>query len=318
MVLKLKLVTKHLIRACLLQMRQTVNPVREENFLQGVQNAKHKIEDNLLQMSLNIKSEVDENLDLKLANPNFPSPTNTSKKYCTNTPVEKSQSVPCLLPPIVQALSSDKSSPIPCIPLFASGLNSPESKPYPVNPPLTPVYILPYPWFVPVPYHHDGDSHHDPSAAENGKYNIFTEGVSPNSGTTESRHSTFTLQAKAEESNSKETEPGSNRTPLLHMSNGNGVFEGHATENLQALSLNNLSDPANMLSTGKHEPWFVQDSSQLQSRSLCSASQMNTDPTFFFPIKITEHVVAAAEARKRRKELTKFKNFTGRQYRLPC
>ncbi|CAM8965183.1 unnamed protein product [Rhodiola kirilowii] len=313
------------------QMCHSVNPVREENFLQVVQNVKPKVEENFLQMALNIKSEVEENLELKLAHPGMSSPKNSSLPNPNNTQMNCSQLATCLLPS-TQSLNSDQSAPpMACVagpaalPLFASGLNSSEQKPCTISSPMTPVYILPYPWFLPVPYHHDAEIRHETRAAENGKCDTvtvsspFNGSFSSNNQTlVENHHLTLPLKAKAEVSGSNENRPGTS-TPFFHMvdGNGSGVFGGHGTGNFR-ISPPGTPGPDHMLSNAKPEQWFVQDSSQQGSRGLCSVPQINKEAAFFFPIKMTEHAVAAAEARKRRKEISRFKNFTGRQYRLPC
>uniref|UniRef100_A0A7N0UZ68 BZIP domain-containing protein n=1 Tax=Kalanchoe fedtschenkoi TaxID=63787 RepID=A0A7N0UZ68_KALFE len=314
---------------------QSVKPVREENFLQVVQNVKPKVEENLLQMSLNIKPDDEENLELKLAHPGASSPRNTSRPYCNNTQTKRSQLTPCLLPPIVQSLSMDKSAHMPCVampttlPIFAPGLNSSDQKPYTLGSPLTPVYILPYPWFLPVPYHHDGEAHHEPpGGADEGKHNNTITVSSPCNGSfkgtlVDSQFSALPLKAKAEVSCSKENGHGpgtsSSGTPFLHMidGTGTGVFGAHASGSVRIPSPS-TSNPSHVSPDAKTEQWFSQDASQSESRSICSVAQANKETALFFPIKMTDHTVAAAEARKRRKELTRFKNFPGRQCRLPC
>ncbi|EXC26927.1 Transcription factor HBP-1a [Morus notabilis] len=203
------------------------------------------------------------------------------------------------------------------------------------NGPETPLYIFPCPWFFP---------HLDPGTLLQSQSSIFQKNKqdetstnnqqSPTSSRTpphwENQHSHMHTKVKTEPSGSLEARTNNDLNEHLAevaQDGGDQQTGSHLKGSFskEALVTPLLIKPVVIPSTIKHESGPQLDSTHhiKTSAEVCHATPaMALLEKFREPIiyscKKSAEVVAAAEARKRRKELTKLKNLHGRQCRMHC
>ncbi|KAF3944427.1 hypothetical protein ACB098_09G050300 [Castanea mollissima] len=197
-----------------------------------------------------------------------------------------------------------------------------------VNGPRTPFYVLPYPWFFPLPDHGNGVQPHPSIGMENKQdetshNNQYSASSSSNTVVhVENHHCPLPIKVKTEATASTEARPTNdlNKTPVGCPSDGGGQHTVvHSKEMLFTLAPQDCVQPA---STVNHENRLQSDYtlSEKPSKSchIVTALPEKKQESAIYPNKKLTDAVAAAEARKRRKELTKLKNLNGRQCRMHC
>uniref|UniRef100_A0A2N9IE48 BZIP domain-containing protein n=1 Tax=Fagus sylvatica TaxID=28930 RepID=A0A2N9IE48_FAGSY len=197
-----------------------------------------------------------------------------------------------------------------------------------VNGPRTPYYVLPCPWFFPLPDQGNGLQPHPSIVMENkhdetSDNNQHSASSSPNTvAHVENHHCSLPIKVKKEATVSTEDRPANdlNETPVGCPLDGGGQHTGaHSMEMLFAPAPQDCVRPA---CTIKHENRLQSDYTPSENPStschIVSALPENKQESAIYPNKKLMDAVAAAEARKRRKELTKLKNLNGRQCRMHC
>lgn len=199
-----------------------------------------------------------------------------------------------------------------------------------VSGPRTPLYVVSCPWFFPGPDHGNG-LHAQPSFSFKHRQdgtslnNLCCGSSSPTAAAPmENRHSSLSIIVKSETTSSEEVRVINdlNETPVGFTLYGGGQCEGtHPKEMIltpvpptsvtPAVAVKNEAGQKSEYALGAHG--ICAKASQLR----CVLPEKNQDP-FTFPSKKLVDAASAAEARRRRKELTKLKNLHGRQCRLNC
>ncbi|KAA8516697.1 hypothetical protein F0562_016797 [Nyssa sinensis] len=198
-----------------------------------------------------------------------------------------------------------------------------------INGPGTPLYMLPCSWFFPFP-DHGNRVHPQPSSH---LYDIQNETSLDNQCSAssssksiahiENHHSLMPFKIKTEASTSTEAIPSDNlhETPYGFPPDGGRQFIGHHSEGMALMPAPlKAVRPA---ATAKHEngpqPDYIPNAkavSSTVSHTVDALPEKNPE-SIFCPKKLVDSV-AASEARKRRKELTKLKNIHCRQFRMHC
>ncbi|KAJ4850694.1 hypothetical protein Tsubulata_005801 [Turnera subulata] len=204
----------------------------------------------------------------------------------------------------------------------------PAEKPINTNGVRTPLYILPCPWFFPVPdtggalhqpcfglKHQGGSSAHDPcSGSSSSKTAVLGE----------SQCSSLPVRVKSETTSLVEHRiiNDLNETPAGFSLDGDGQSAGPQPKEMTFAPLPPSSISHKVGVKNESGPEY----SNCSPNDVCAkASRGDTcllgkrQDLFKFPSKkAAGDAVAAAEARRRRKELTKLKNLHGRQCRMNC
>jgi hypothetical protein len=181
-----------------------------------------------------------------------------------------------------------------------------------VNGPRTPLYVLPYPWFFPLPDLGNGVQpqpssigmeNKDDETSDSNQYDASSS--SKIVSDEENPYCFFPVKVKTEASGSTEVRPPNdlNKIPVGFPPDGGGQHTAASTVKHENRPLSD--DPPNIAtpSTACH---------------IGSALPEKKQESVSYPSKKLIDVVSAAEARKRRKELTKLKNLHGRQCRMRC
>ncbi|KAF5473819.1 hypothetical protein F2P56_005774 [Juglans regia] len=199
-----------------------------------------------------------------------------------------------------------------------------------VNGPRTSLYVLPCPWFFPHPGHGNGRQP-EPSTDMKDEQDETSHdnhyGVSSSTkfvAYVENHHCSLPVEVKTEASGSTEARPANddlNETPVGLPPNGGDQNTGAHSEEI--LFTPALLDCFQRASTMKHENRPQLDYTrdiETPSTACCIASALpeKKQKSTVYPNRKLIDVVAAAEARKRRKELTKLKNLHVRQCRMHC
>lgn len=199
-----------------------------------------------------------------------------------------------------------------------------------VSGPRTPLYVVSCPWFFPGPDHGNG-LHAQPSFSFKHRQdgislnNLCCGSSSPKAAAPmENRHSSLSIIVKSETTSSEEVRVINdlNETPVGFTLYGGGQCEGtHPKEMIltpvpptsvtPAVAVKNEAGQKSEHAFGANG--ICTKASQLR----CVLPEKNQDP-FKFPSKKLVDAASAAEARRRRKELTKLKNLHGRQCRFNC
>ncbi|CAK7343410.1 unnamed protein product [Dovyalis caffra] len=199
-----------------------------------------------------------------------------------------------------------------------------------VSGPRTPLYIVSCPWFFPGPDHGNG-LHAQPSFSfkhvQDGTSvnNLCCGSSSPKAAARmENRHSSLSIKVKSETASSAEGRVINdlNETPVGFTRDGGGQCEGPHPKEMIPTSLPLTSVTPTI--AVKDEPGPKSEYA-FGANGICTKAshlmsvlpEKNQDP-FKFPSKKLVDAAEAAEARRRRKELTKLKNLHGRQCRFNC
>ena len=201
------------------------------------------------------------------------------------------------------------------------------------NGPRTPFYILPYPWFFPQPDHGHAvqsqssnfQKHEQEETSTNNQCSVTSSRAASH---LETPHSFLPIRVKTEPCGSLEARitDDLNELPAGFLPDG---------DDQQTLSRDNgrasrepsiASSPVKCMpatTSAKHEkglqldsPYHIKTSSEV--RHTPSSPPDNYCEPIIDSWKKSAEAIAAAEARKRRKELTKLKNLHGRQCRMHC
>ncbi|CAN6577456.1 unnamed protein product [Malus baccata var. baccata] len=249
---------------------------------------------------------------------------------------------PLFWPSIIQASNSTQVQHIPQNPIaIPSNISLPangaadssleQDNPSNINGARAPLYVFPCPWFIP---HFDNGNGLQPqsSLCLNNKQEetSFNNQFSANSSSRtvaqlDNHQSSFPVRLKTEDSPSIEGRPSCdlNETPAQFPLDGGDRHTGpHPMENgckeifPSAASLNH----SGVASCIKNENGFESDFTVTTLNSYHKFSALpdkNSEP-IIYPTRKLADANAAAEARKRRKNLTKLKSLHGRQCRTQC
>ncbi|KAJ9184447.1 hypothetical protein P3X46_004173 [Hevea brasiliensis] len=201
-----------------------------------------------------------------------------------------------------------------------------QENPMIVNGPRTPLYIVSCPWFFPVPDHGNG-SHPQPSLGlkhiQDGTFvndQCSSSSSSKAAALTVNQLSPLPEKVKLEATGSTEVRVINdlNETPVGFPPDGGGRCLGsHSKETTTSPVM--VGSVAVKNENGLQSEFFPHvDGICTKSRQLISAFPGKNQDPFKFPSKKLVDAAAAAEARRRRKELTKFKNLHNRQCRMNC
>ncbi|KAB2607757.1 transcriptional activator hacA-like [Pyrus ussuriensis x Pyrus communis] len=200
-----------------------------------------------------------------------------------------------------------------------------------INGARTPLYVFPCPWFIP---HFDNGNGLQPQSSlclnnkqeETSFNNQYSSSSSSGAATQLDNHQpSLPVRLKTEDSASNEGRPSHdlNETPAqFPLDEGDQHTGPHPKENgckeifVSPSSLNH----AGVASCIKHENGFEPDYTVTVDNSYHKFSALpekNSEPIVYPTGKLAD-AIAAAEARKRRKKLTKLKNLHGRQCRTQC
>ncbi|KAG6619060.1 hypothetical protein I3842_Q109800 [Carya illinoinensis] len=190
-----------------------------------------------------------------------------------------------------------------------------------------PLYVLPFPWFFPLP---GPGNRLQPLPSTGMKYEQGEASRSNHNASSfskfiahvENRHCSLPIEVKTEVSGSSEVRPDNdlNETPIGFPLDGVSQHTGaNSEEILYTPASLDCSQPA---STIKHEnmsqsAYAPNIETTSTARPIASALPEKQESAVF-PGKKLIDTVAAAEARKRRKELTKLKNLHGRPCQMHC
>ncbi|XVF55679.1 hypothetical protein PTKIN_Ptkin06aG0056400 [Pterospermum kingtungense] len=202
-----------------------------------------------------------------------------------------------------------------------------QENPINVNGPKNPLYVVPYPWFFSLPDHGNG-LHPQPACGSNNikdetsVNNRFSTGCSLKSSFVREEEYNSSLPIKAEKDayGSVEASPDNlNCTPVRLSSDGGGQCTKFQIKKEEGLVPTPLCSAG---TTSVIEQENMQDhvvNTEVVPIRAChfvgALPEENQESTNCMSKKALD-AVAAAEARKRRKELTKLKNFNGRQCRV--
>ncbi|KAM5559537.1 hypothetical protein ABKV19_020946 [Rosa sericea] len=294
-----------------------------------------------VQMAKARKAEVeetpDENMSAYVQIP-LSSPTNPPLFLFNRPPF-----TPVFWPSIIQSSNSIQLQQVPQNPMtIPSNISLPCNgtadsshelgNPINVNGSRTPLYVFPCPWFFP---HFDNGNGLQPqsSCLENKKEGAFfnnqcsASSSSRTAAQLDNNQSTFPVRLDTEASGSMEAGPRTdlNENPAQFPLDGGDQHTGfHPKENgSREIFQSPLLNHGGVASTIKHENGLESDFSANTEKSstachpFSSLPEKNSEPIIYPSRKIAD-AIAAAEARKRRKKLTKLKNLHGRQCRMQC
>ncbi|XP_041028836.1 uncharacterized protein LOC121268576 isoform X1 [Juglans microcarpa x Juglans regia] len=196
-----------------------------------------------------------------------------------------------------------------------------------VNGKRAPLYVLPCPWFFPLP---GPGNRLQPLPSTGMKYeqgetsrsNHNSSSSSKSIAHVENRHCSLPIEVKTEASGSSEARPANdlNETPIGFPLDGVSQHTGaNSEEILYTPASLDCSRPA---STIKHENMsqsaYAPNIETTSTARLIASALPEKQESAVFPGKKLIDAVAAAGVRKRRKELTKLKNLHGRQCQMHC
>lgn len=293
-----------------------------------------------VQMAKAKKTEVEETPDENMSSYVLPSssPTN-SPLFLFNRP----SFTPVFWPSIIQSSNSIQLQQVSQNPMaIPSNISLPSNgtadsshelgNPININGTRTPLYVFPCPWFFP---HFDNGNGLQPqsSCLENKQKGAFFNNQYSASSSSRSvsqldnHQSAFPVRLDTEASGSMEARPRTDlhETAAQFPLDGGDHYTGfHPKENgSREIFLSPLLNHGRVASTIKHENGLESDYSANTEKSLTASHsfsalpEKNSEPIIYPNRKIAD-AIAAAEARKRRKKLTKLKNLHGRQCRMQC
>ncbi|KAF8397860.1 hypothetical protein HHK36_016785 [Tetracentron sinense] len=286
------------------------------------------------QMAKKIKAEVVETTE-EPASTHMESPTSSSTKLpllvYNGPPI-----TPLLWPSIIQHNNPIQTQPVPQNavsskdPMPADGKLYPsheQGSPLNLNGPRIPIYILTCPWFFP---HGNGPHPHHPKSCGQGDnrdedFNKQQDVGSSSKamGNVEKMQPSLPIKVKTDASCFTEAKPTNNllETAVQVQPVGGQLLGPHPKGVILM--------PAPLRSL--RPSFIVKDENGLQPDStpkeeavpstddhILNAFSVNSQGLSTYPSKKLVDAAAAAEARKRRKELTKLKNLHGRQLRMHC
>ncbi|XWS66710.1 hypothetical protein CRYUN_Cryun05aG0223900 [Craigia yunnanensis] len=198
-----------------------------------------------------------------------------------------------------------------------------QENPINVNGPKTPLYIVPYPWFFSLPDHRNGlhpQLSCGPKDIEYGSSvnNQFSVGCSLKSVVHEEKYnSSLPIEVEKEAYGSIEASPSNlNCTPVRLPSDGGGQCTRFHIKEEVLVPTPLCSAGTTFVVEQENTPDRVVKMAPIRACHLIGAlPEENQESTNYTSKKVLD-AVAAAKARKRRKELTKLKNFHGRQCRV--
>ncbi|KAG2686541.1 hypothetical protein I3760_09G010300 [Carya illinoinensis] len=198
-----------------------------------------------------------------------------------------------------------------------------------VNGPRTLFYVLPCPWFFPLPGH-GNERQPEPSTGMKDEQDETSHdnhyGVCSSSkfvAHVENHHCSLPDEVKTEASGSTEARPAndSNETPVgLPQDGGDQNTGAHSEEISFTPALLDCFQRASSIKHKNRPQLEYTPDIETPSTACCIASALpeKKQKSTVYPNRKLIDVVAAAGARKRRKELTKLKNLHGRQCRMHC
>ncbi|XP_057981469.1 uncharacterized protein LOC131166872 [Malania oleifera] len=284
-----------------------------------------------VQVAKTIKAEVEEaSEEFKLA------PVELSA-YSSTLSHKNSQLTPFPWPPVSQSPTSVQpwdglqnstavSSEVPVPTLCKSELCQEQKSQLSVNGPRTPLYVLPCPWYFHHPEIRSGLYTPPPSSPKDkDETSVNNQHIASSSSkiTThiENPHSSLSMNIKTEVSNSLEAKPSSNlqEIPFGFLPDGGGHYmvphPGGMV--LMAAPLSSVRPPVSACHKNGLQAGSLALSSSM-SHFVSALPKRNQETTTMYPNKKLVDAIAAAEARRRRKEVTKLKNIHGRQFRTNC
>lgn len=192
----------------------------------------------------------------------------------------------------------------------------------------TPFYIVPCPWFVPL--HDNGNGFHPPPPDslksvqdETLRHNGYDACTSAQS-ITNMENLLFRAKANKEASGSTEVRTATdlNNIPVEFPPSGGGQHTGpHPREATSTQApLCSLGGTLMINHENVHRPDYTcnTEAISMKANHIANSLPEKKQESANYPSKKVVDAVAAAEARKRRKELTKLKSLHGRQCRLHC
>ncbi|XP_022743277.1 uncharacterized protein LOC111294280 [Durio zibethinus] len=197
-----------------------------------------------------------------------------------------------------------------------------QENPININGPRTPLYVVPYPWFFSLPDHRNG-LHPQPSCCpkdvkdESSVNNQFSAGCSLKSVVHEEKYnSSLSIEVEKEAYGSIEASPSKlNCTPVRLPPDGGGQCMGFNIKEEVLVPAPVCSAGTTFVVERENTPDHGVNTESAPIRAchcVGALPEENQESTNYTSKKVLD-AVAAAEARKRRKELTKLKNLHGRQ-----
>ncbi|XP_004303007.1 PREDICTED: uncharacterized protein LOC101299496 isoform X2 [Fragaria vesca subsp. vesca] len=295
-----------------------------------------------VQMSKARKAEVEETLDENMsAYVQIPSssPTNSPFVLFNRPPF-----TPVFWPSVIQSSNSIQLQQVPQNPMaIPSNISLPCNgtadsshelgNPISINGSRTPLYVIPCPWFFPQ-FEIGNGAQPQSSCPENKQEGAFfnnqgsASSLSRTAAQLDNNQSAFPVRLDVEASGSVEARPRTdlNENPAQFPLDGGDQHTGgfHPKENgPREIFLSPLLNHGGIASTIKNENGLESDFSANAEKSMTACHpfsalpEKNSEPIIYPSRKIAD-AIAAAEARKRRKKLTKLKNLHGRQCRMQC
>ncbi|KAF5750492.1 hypothetical protein HS088_TW03G00829 [Tripterygium wilfordii] len=281
-------------------------------------------------MAKMVKVELDETKgEPKSADVQMPKPPTTEPPFLlyNQHPFQPLSwpSIPQFSNPFLSPSVAPSNIPLPAIEKLGS--SRPENS-MNLNGPGTPIYILPCPWFFPMPDHGNG-VHPQPSCVfKNVHDKTAVDNCCSASSSSEiilhaqNHLSSFPIKLKSEPSHSTKARftADLNEIPPELPAEGGDQHTGPQANKI-ILPTRVLSALGQTL-TVEHEnathSQQVASSISTKATDIVSSLTENSRDRVNYSTKKLADTVAAAEARKRRKELTKLKNLHGRQCRMNC
>ena len=196
-----------------------------------------------------------------------------------------------------------------------------QENPININGPKTPLYVVPYPWVFSLPDHRSG-LHPRPSCGpkdiedESSVNNQFSARYSLKSDVHKEKYNSFLpIEVEKEAYGSIEANPSNLNctTPVRLSLDGGGQCIGYDIK--EEVLVPTLCSAGTTFVEQENTPDHVVDTEAAPIRAchfIGALPEENQESTNYTSKKVLD-AVAAAEARKRRKELTKLKNLHGRQ-----
>ncbi|XP_050381419.1 uncharacterized protein LOC126798479 isoform X2 [Argentina anserina] len=283
-----------------------------------------------------IEETADENMSAYMKIPSS-SPTN-SPLFLFNRP----PFTPVFWPSIIQSSNSIQLQQVPQNPMgipsnislscnvTADSSHEP-GNPININGSRTPMYVFPCPWFFP---HYENGNVLEPQSScleikQEGAF-FNSQGIASSSSRNavqlENNQSSFPVRLDTEASGTVETKPSTDLTenPAQFPDDRGDQHTGihHKEEESREMFLP-LLNRGGVSSNIKHESELQLDvganfeKSSTAGHPFSALTEKNSEP-IIYPSRKMADAIAAAEARKRRKKLTKLKNLHGRQCRMQC
>ncbi|GLT76268.1 hypothetical protein SLA2020_479380 [Shorea laevis] len=195
-----------------------------------------------------------------------------------------------------------------------------------INGTKSPFYLVPCPWFIPHPDHGNG-FHPQPSCHLNDiqdETSVSNQFSASSTKTSYGDNHNTSIDIKVEKEacgSIEEARPNDlNVTPVkFPLDGGSHCTVVHHTENIIVPTTPSSTGATFVVKQESLSDYIsnVEASSIRASHSLNPSAVNNQEPVNYGSKKVLE-AVAAAEARKRRRELTKLKNLHGKQCRMQC